>query len=149
MKTDLVVSAYIFHNNKLLLIHHKKLNMWLPVGGHIEKDETPDEALFREAREEVNLDVEILSEVNLLPGANCKKVLANPFHVNVHTVKDHDHCCFFYTCKAKNPENFILNKSEAEDFRWVSKEELSSQDISLDVKTIGSRAFEVFKKLTG
>jgi 8-oxo-dGTP pyrophosphatase MutT (NUDIX family) len=149
MKTDLVVSAYIFHNNNLLLIHHKKLNMWLPVGGHIEKDETPDEALLREAREEVNLDVEILSEANLLPGANCKKVLANPFHVNVHTVKDHDHCCFFYACKAKNPENLVINKAEVEDFRWASKEELSSPDISLDVKNIGLRAFEVFEKLTG
>ncbi|MCX6709315.1 MAG: NUDIX domain-containing protein [Candidatus Woesearchaeota archaeon] len=55
MKTDLVVSAYIFNQDKVLLIHHKKLNLWLPVGGHIDKDETPDEAILREIKEETPL----------------------------------------------------------------------------------------------
>ena len=53
MKTDLVVGGYIFHNNKLLLIHHNKLDLWLPVGGHIDPNEIPDDAIKREAQEEV------------------------------------------------------------------------------------------------
>lgn len=48
MKTDLVIGAFLIHNNKVLLIHHKKLNLWLPPGGHIEKNETPDDAVKRE-----------------------------------------------------------------------------------------------------
>jgi uncharacterized cupin superfamily protein len=31
MKTDLVVAGYIIHQNKVLLIHHRKLDLWLPV----------------------------------------------------------------------------------------------------------------------
>ncbi|MCR4280214.1 MAG: hypothetical protein NUV82_02175 [Candidatus Komeilibacteria bacterium] len=41
MKTDLVVAGYIFHQNKVLLVHHTKLGLWLPVGGHIDANETP------------------------------------------------------------------------------------------------------------
>ena len=59
MKTDLVVAGYIFSKDKVLLIHHKKLDLWLPVGGHIEKNETPDEALLREIKEEIGIDVRI------------------------------------------------------------------------------------------
>ena len=51
-KIDLVVTGYIFdENGRQLLIHHNKLNMWLPPGGHIEANETPDEALVREIKE--------------------------------------------------------------------------------------------------
>ena len=65
MKTDLVVSGYIFHNDKVLLIHHAKLDKWLPVGGHIDENETPDQALRREVKEETNLDIEILNQSSL------------------------------------------------------------------------------------
>ena len=61
MKTDLVVAGYLFHNNKVLLIHHKKLDIWIPPGGHIDENETPDEALEREIMEELNLNIEILN----------------------------------------------------------------------------------------
>ena len=49
---DFIVDAYIVHNNSVLLILHKKLKIWLPIGGHIELNEDPDEALMREIKEE-------------------------------------------------------------------------------------------------
>jgi 8-oxo-dGTP pyrophosphatase MutT (NUDIX family) len=36
---------------------HKRLNMWLQPGGHIDAGETPAEGALREAREETGLDV--------------------------------------------------------------------------------------------
>ncbi len=101
MKTDLVIGAFLFHNSKVLLIHHKKLNLWLPPGGHIEKDETPDDAVKRELKEELGLDVELLNRNDVPHGGNIIRQLAVPFYVNVHRVGDHDHCCFFYLCKCK------------------------------------------------
>lgn len=59
MKTDLVVAGYIFDKNKVLLIHHKKSDLWLPVWGQIEINETPDDGLIREIKEEVGIEVEI------------------------------------------------------------------------------------------
>jgi 8-oxo-dGTP pyrophosphatase MutT (NUDIX family) len=56
-----------------LLIHHPTLDMWLPVGGHIEPGETPFEAAGRELREEAGIKpTEVLWHVGTrlkLPGA--------------------------------------------------------------------------------
>jgi 8-oxo-dGTP pyrophosphatase MutT (NUDIX family) len=41
-----------------VLLHlHRKLGMWLPPGGHIERDELPDDAAVREVFEETGLRV--------------------------------------------------------------------------------------------
>lgn len=146
MKTDFVVAGYIFYNDHVLLIKHKKLGLWLPVGGHIDKDETPDEALLREIKEETNMDVRILGSNGISPDGNVKKNLAVPFHANVHSVGDHDHCCFFYLCRALNPKKLKTN-NEIDGFRWYSRSELKGREIPVDVRNIGMRAFEIFEKL--
>ena len=40
---------------QVLLHLHRKLGMWLPPGGHIERDELPDEAAVREVLEETGV----------------------------------------------------------------------------------------------
>ena len=40
---------------KMLLIHHKGLDKWLPPGGHIEENEVPHEAAIREVYEETGI----------------------------------------------------------------------------------------------
>jgi len=145
MKTDLTVAGYIFHEDKLLLIHHEKLDKWLPVGGHIEQNETPDQALVREIKEETNLNVKIIGETEIPIIGATKQNLANPFYVNVHSVGDHDHCGLFYICKSKNPNELNINK-ELKNFMRVSKEKLKSNEIPEDVKVIGNKAFELIIK---
>ena len=55
------VLCYIEDNNKYLMLHRTKKNQdlnegkWLGIGGHIEANETPDEALIREVLEETGL----------------------------------------------------------------------------------------------
>lgn len=146
MKTDLVVAGYIFDNDNVLLIKHKKLGLWLPVGGHIDKDETPDEALLREIKEETNLNVRILSRNGISSQGNVKKNLAVPFHANLHSVGNHDHCCFFYLCKSLNSKKLKIN-NELDGFRWYSKNELEGKEIPADVRNIGMKAFEIFEKM--
>jgi len=134
MKIDLVVAGYIYDKNKVLLIHHRKLDMWLPVGGHIQKNETPDDALLREIKEEVGLDVEILNNNKFGMIENVKKNLAIPFNVNLHSVGDHDHCCFFYVCKAINGDELNINHAELKNFEWLTKEGLNKNHIPSDVR---------------
>ena len=148
MKTDLVVADYIFDRDKLLLIHHKELGLWLPVGGHIEKNETSDDAALRESKEEVNLDVKLLSQSNIPVVGNTKRNLATPFYVNVHSVGNHDHCCFFYICEALNPLELKLKKDEVDDYKWVEKRELISKNyMPMDVTAIGYEAFRLYNTL--
>ena len=47
---------------KVLLHHHRKLEMWLPPGGHIERDELPDDAAVREVWEETGIRVVLVGE---------------------------------------------------------------------------------------
>lgn len=145
MKIDLVVAGYIISKNRVLLVHHKKLNMWLPVGGHIDENETPDEALLREIKEEIGIDVEVLNKMDISI-KDAKRNLATPFYVNVHSVGDHDHCCFYYLCRAINPEKLKVNK-ELKNFGWFSKQELEQKHIPLDVRNQCLKALELFKKL--
>lgn len=50
------VHAIIFHSSKIVVIQNKR-GLDIP-GGHVEKNETLDEALRREIKEEAELDVE-------------------------------------------------------------------------------------------
>jgi 8-oxo-dGTP pyrophosphatase MutT (NUDIX family) len=147
MKTDLTVGGYLIHEDKVLLIHHRKLDLWLPVGGHIESDENPDEAMIREFQEETGIEIEILGKGDLPIEGYVKFNLATPFYVNVHSVGDHDHVGFYYVCKVLNLDNFKINKKELKNLAWFSKEDLDQNKIPRDVKSQALRAFEFYDSL--
>ncbi len=46
----ITTNAFVFYENKLLVIHHKKLNIWLHPGGHVDENESFFEALLREIK---------------------------------------------------------------------------------------------------
>jgi len=49
------VAIFCRHQGAVLLIRHRRLGTWLPVGGEVEAGETPLEAARRELREESGL----------------------------------------------------------------------------------------------
>src|SRR3712207_9577083 len=56
------VAVFVVSEGKVLLHRHRKLGMWLPPGGHIERDELPDDAAVREVFEETGIRVELVGE---------------------------------------------------------------------------------------
>jgi 8-oxo-dGTP pyrophosphatase MutT (NUDIX family) len=50
------VSVLCRHGGAVLLVRHRRLGAWLPVGGELEPGETPLEAARRELREETGLE---------------------------------------------------------------------------------------------
>lgn len=126
------------------MIYHNKLQLWLPVGGHIEENETPDAALLREIKEEVGLEVKILLQSALQKAGNTHTLCATPFHVSVHSVGDHDHCSLFYICEATTDN--VRNNHEIMAYRWLAESELQQDDIPKDVQIIAREAFKAYKK---
>jgi len=125
---DFVVSAFIIYQDKVLLIHHKQLNSWLPVGGHIELDEDPQQALFREVQEESGLSPEnliVLSD-KLDFNSSRTKFLFTPNHLDVHQINpQHKHIGLIYFLTS-NTSQIQLAQKEHHDIKWFSNHELSS-----------------------
>lgn len=124
MKKDLTASAYIFHNDRVLLVFHKKLQIWLPPGGHVEQNEAPDETARREIREETNLEVELLNCSNIPKKGNVLRTPPLPFYINEHSVGDHIHCNFYYAGRALNAERMRAEDEGVEEARWFRMKEL-------------------------
>lgn len=128
---DYTASAFVIRNDKILLVFHKKLKMWLPPGGHIEKDgngqftETPDEAAIRETKEETGLEVEIM---DASPKTCCDggkiRFLHVPAFVHIHKIDNkHDHLGFDYICRLKGTVTEGTGDSE---HRWFEAGEIDS-----------------------
>lgn len=58
MRQVFTASCFIAFERKVLLINHKFLDMWLPVGGELHPNEAPMEGAHREALEETAIEVE-------------------------------------------------------------------------------------------
>jgi 8-oxo-dGTP diphosphatase len=52
--------------DQVLLVDHKKAELWLPPGGHVDPGEDPKETVRREAKEELGIDVEFLFKEPIL-----------------------------------------------------------------------------------
>jgi len=95
-KIDFTVAIFVVHRDRVLVIHHRKLDKWLPLGGHIELDEDPEQAALREAREESGLDVELIGErpPTTSPGT---RALIGPRFLDIHRISDtHEHIGMIY-----------------------------------------------------
>lgn len=99
-----------------LLTHHRKLNMWLQLGGHSDGDPDTTAVALREAREESGLAVRLLD--------------AEIFDIDVHPIParkedpDHWHFDVRFLMQVEGGEDFVVSP-ESLDLAWVPLAELS------------------------
>jgi 8-oxo-dGTP pyrophosphatase MutT (NUDIX family) len=72
-------TAYVIHDQKVLLHYHAKLKKWLPPGGHVEENETPVDCVIREAYEETGLHIALIPDEHLWIDRHNAKSLERPF----------------------------------------------------------------------
>ena len=130
---DFVATTFCVDDNKVLLMHHRKLNMWLPPGGHIDEHELPCDCAVREFKEETGLDISLVGKEELLGGV---KKLIQPKHIQLEDIEEgHQHIDLIYFARLKNPEQSIVIKGdEAKDIRWFSEKDLHSDEIIEEVR---------------
>src|SRR5205807_3750188 len=62
------VAVYARRGDRVLVIEHRRLATWLPIGGELEPGETPLEAARRELREETGLEGAFATLADALDG---------------------------------------------------------------------------------
>ena len=107
-----VVAAVIKDENEKILITQRNLKkaqggLWEFPGGKIEPNETRENAIVREIKEELDIDIEVKSYLS-------EKVFNYP---------EKDINLIALECKKINGEIRLL---EHEDYKWVSKNELEN-----------------------
>jgi 8-oxo-dGTP pyrophosphatase MutT (NUDIX family) len=122
-KIDFTTAIFVVQDEKVLLVLHRKLGKWLPLGGHIELDEDPEIAALREAKEESGLDVELLGDrpPTTEPGT---RALIAPRFLDIHRISDtHEHIGMIYWARPKSG-SVQLATEEHHDIRWCSTTDL-------------------------
>jgi 8-oxo-dGTP pyrophosphatase MutT (NUDIX family) len=136
------VTTTIVYKNKVLLHYHKSLKKWIPIGGHIDRDELPEDAAIREAREEAGIDI-VLFDSDLKLGIKESRQLIKPAHLVLHNINGyHQHIDFTFYATA---DTFDLNPSfgETNELKWFTKEEIENMDMIDNAKLCALEALKI------
>lgn len=140
-------TTFVVHNEKTLLHKHRTLDMWLPPGGHIDRDELPEVAAVREVLEETGLEVELIHDPPLIQSENARE-LPKPWHILLENINPHhQHIDLIYFAQAQSAD-FVPEDNDIQ-MAWFSKEELAQSEIPEDIRKLGLEAIGVVGKLDG
>ena len=152
-------TGFVVRKECTALHWHRKVEAWLPPGGHIKENEDPVQAVLREVLEETGIEVEVVPtspELNL----NYPEQVLPPYTIMVEDIHDpvdgfHKHIDMIYFCRPTTDSPEL-----AEGWRWVSKDELADlrpladgkrppEVPPDDVRLLGIRAIEHVTGLPG
>ena len=114
-------SAFVLDpSGRVLLTHHRKLGLWVQLGGHAEDERFAPHVALREAREESGLpDLEFASA---LRDAGSPRLL----DVDVHRIPArgdepaHDHLDLRFLLCTSRPEDIVPDPRETKALLWLS-----------------------------
>lgn len=139
---DFTASALVIREDKILLLNHKKIDVWLQPGGHIEANELPHETAKRETKEETGFKVQL--EGSIIDYDENAYDLPTPISTNVHKIKEnHWHCDFIF--KAFVDEKVeATHEDEHDGIKWFSLDEFKSgeYDMPENLRLLAIRVLE-------
>ena len=132
MARHFCASAFVINpkDKKILLVKHKKFDRWLQPGGHIEDDETPEEAATREVFEETGIKTKLIGEH--FPREDD---MIRPLGIQCNRKDNGDrHFDIIYAAVPTNPDENVTISTESTDAGWFTRNELENLSVFPDVK---------------
>lgn len=132
---------------RFLLTHHRKLNRWLQLGGHVDGESHVHHAALREAREESGM-----SEFAFVGGdGRLDDVAPLPLDVDVHVIPargtepEHEHHDVRFLLIAR-PDQRLAISDESNDLRWFDAGEFASLTSDASVARLFAKAAAVLPR---
>ena len=164
MRRHFTVSGFVAEGDRTLLHWHKKLQIWLPPGGHIDPDEDPVQAVVREVLEETGITAEVIPHTPPQAFSNLPQ-LPSPLSIIVAEVgasanePAHQHIDMSY---ALRPLAGVARVAAEADhgFIWVTEAQLRSDEplpvascgvnmpVNEDVRALGLRSIALVRNAT-
>jgi 8-oxo-dGTP diphosphatase len=137
MRRAFSVAVYARRGEQVLVIEHRRLKTWLPIGGELEAGETPFEAAVRELREETGLVAQFRPIAGALDG-----VPAGLIGYEEHQAGSKGlHMNFVFVAEVAADAEVTPNE-EFGAFRWVDRSELERLESPLNVRQFGFVALD-------
>jgi 8-oxo-dGTP pyrophosphatase MutT (NUDIX family) len=149
-----VATVYVVHDGATALHEHDKLGMWLPPGGHVDRDELPHVTARREVSEELGLDIDLVAPESEITSPTVASI-PRPQHFLLEDIDvcegevGHQHVDFIYYGRAENREvTPAAGEQPAADWEWFTANALDRRagDLPADVVEIGQRAIEAVQR---
>ena len=154
MKRHFTATGFVVDGSRTLLHWHKRLQQWMPPGGHIEPDEDPVQALLREVREETGVEAEVIPTAPDFPFSTPGQIQP-PYTILIEDIPEpdepHQHIDLIYFCR---PVDGAGHDPTLGDFHWLDEEALRSNQplqlaacgvtipLSEDVRLLALKAIE-------
>lgn len=132
MARHFCASAFVINpiNKKILLVKHHIFDKWVQPGGHIEENETPEEAAIREVYEETGLKISLIGE--RFPREDD---MIRPLGIQCNRKENGDkHFDIIYVGTPNNLDAPLKISDESKDIGWFTRKELENMKVFPDVK---------------